>query len=51
MWSYCVQFLDDVGTVIHTVYLSAFNERHAQLEALRGVLPSDYVDIQATRLN
>lgn len=51
MFSYAVQFLDDCGHVLSTVFLSAFNERHAQREALRGVVPEDYSDIEATRLN
>lgn len=51
MWSYSVQFLDDLGHVLKTVFLSAFNERHAQREALRGAVPEDYSGIEVTRLN
>lgn len=50
MFSYAVQFLDDCGHVLKTLYLSARNERHAQREALRGEVPEGYSDIEATRL-
>lgn len=52
MWSYCVQFLDDLGHVLKSTYVSASNPHHAKREALRGVaVPDDCADIEVTRLS
>lgn len=52
MWSYCVEFVDELGHPLKTVYVSASNPHHAKREALRGiVVPDDCADIEVTRLN
>ncbi|QDB70987.1 hypothetical protein bb8_p12 [Bordetella phage vB_BbrP_BB8] len=52
MWSYCVQFVDELGQVLKSTFVSASSPHHAKREALRGgVVPDDCVDIEVTRLS
>lgn len=50
MWSYSIEFLDDTGHVIGFTVLSAWNQKHAELQATQGHAPADYHHLEVTRL-
>lgn len=49
VWSFSVEYLDDLGQVIKSAVVSATSPKHAEYLAGRSA-PDDYSEIQVTRL-